>query len=257
MVTIRGDTLIGKVTITNMKGNIDRVWYQAAGSKRQLYTAVQLRSMVINAVSYKVINHYGFRFMLVEKEGYLNILRFREDGNFEFTQKLLYKIDGSLSEIAKLNFRKPIANFLNECDSLSKRIMNKELQYKDLETIVEEFNTCIANSKSIHVSKSEDKLIPVEIKDEPEPLNSDRLSLNEFLHRSDKLSLDELLQQIKDGIEERKSGTTDTSAIIGDIEHKISQGEKVPAYLINALKSTIGSDTVLIELVNRMESHLN
>ena len=213
VVTLKGDTLNGEISFSNIEGKVDKVWLRQNNNKRQLFTALQVRSLRVDSVDYKVVNYGGYRFMMVEKSGYLSLLKFRSPGSFSFDQTLLYKLDGNATEIPILNFRKPMAIFLSDCDEVSTRIRNRELQSKDLNRIIDEFNFCIERKTN------ENAQTPVFTEDE----------------KQRKEMLLELVTKLKGSTKANDGNSQDFLAIVYDLESKIKSGSQIPSYLIRCV----------------------
>ncbi len=240
VITLRGDTLIGRVTFSNADNKIERLWFQSGIKKRQLFVATQLKSVMVDSTNYKIVNYSGYRFMEVEKEGYLSILKFRLPGSFAFTETLLYKRDGKMVEMPLMGFRKPIGSFLSDCKEVSAKVRLKELGRKDLYQIVNEFNLCIDHGSEKDADLSN--------------INPNELVVEEPVYGSDPNSeLDMLIKQLKARFKYSNIKSKDFTTILQDIELKIDQDLEVPEYLINSLRSITKGNTDLIEMINKIE----
>lgn len=243
LITVRGDTLIGRITFSNAESKIERLWFQSGTNKRRLFVATQLKSVMIDSIDYKIVNYNGYRFTEVQKEGYLSILKFRLPDSFAFTETLLHKRDGTIIEIPLMGFRKPIGSFLSDCKEVSAKVRLKELGPKDLHQIVDEFNLCIDGGIEKDTGLSD--ISPVEaVAEEP-------------ISRIDRSSeLDRLLKQLKTRFKYSNLKSKDFTTILRDIQLKIDQSVEVPEYLINALKSTTKGNADLLEIIDKIERSL-
>ena len=244
LVTTKGDTLRGEIRFSNIEGNIDRLWYYPGEEKRRLFLATQIRSLEIDGVKYKVINYTGYRFMKVEKEGYLNVLKFRIEGSPSFSQPLLYKLDGKMMEVPILNFKKPMSAFLYECEGVATKIRNKIYEKKDLDTIINEYNSCIERRTAVN-NTTASTISMVETSDTKEDAQNEVIPALQ------------IIDQLRSIFKAQDGNSSDFDAIVKDVESKIKSGEAVPSYLINALKSSVDSNDELQNLIQQLERELN
>lgn len=239
IVTLKGDTISGEVIFSSAKGNIDKLFFRPPGGKKRAYQAIELRTLYHEGSHFKILRYQGYRFMKIQKSGYLSLLKFRDERGIDFNRTLLYKMDGQMRELPRLNFKKPMANFLSDCDLVALRVKNRELQLKDLNEIVDDYNLCIQErTEKRGLESSQDK------RDEPETISD---------NNSEAYSI---ISDLKETYANEGAKTGDFEAIIGDIEGKLEENETVPPYLIQALKESISGSKDLEKLVKDLEKEL-
>ncbi len=226
LVTTRGDTVKGEL----------KLMFYAAEKKVQVknedgknvYSILNTKSFTYGNEIYKPVKGpYGYAFMKLLKPGYLSLLTFQVDKSTSYDGRFLLKADGDGMEVPNLGFKKQMSKFLGDCDALKVKLDQDVYSKKDLETIVDEYNNCIA-AKTTDVEKK--------ISTEKEK-------------GTKSTSWDTLTESINQHADfEGKATALEMTA---DIKSRIQRGEKVPNFIIDGLKSTLSQQPDLKEVLEK------
>lgn len=231
LVTAKGDTLKGKVKML-VNGLDKRVQVTQSDKKKQTFTILQIRSFYLQGENYRPVKFAdSYVFMKLLKQGYLSLYAFQMKGQLTYDGRYLLKMDNQGMEVPNLGFKKGMARFLSECPELTTQIEDGNRGYKELDKIIDEFNTCI-NTKTNALAYS--------------PTNADaRVSVN----------LDHwnaLEAKVQNSSLPEKNDALD---MIKDIKNKLGKGEQVPKFLTEALKGALKNDeTLTADLAKAMET---
>lgn len=226
LISTRGDTLRGQINF-QWFGKIEQATVK--GAKKETLPASQVRIIFRKGNTFKPVQHDGsIRFMQILSDGYLSLLGFQPDGTLNYDGRLLQKRDGSRIEVPTIGFKKQMANFLKDNEVLAKKIQDGELDRKDLDKIIADYNGSIIGQFPVPSDKPTDQ--PAEI--------------------SKAKMLNELLEEVTISNLDTKQEALD---IISDIDEKIKNKKTVPPYLINALKSNLKPNQAL---TNKFEAFL-
>ena len=137
-VTVRGDTLRGKVTLLSFE-KIDQV--QVKNDKKTTLTALQIRAVKFNGNIYRPVTYDSkLRFMKVLRDGYLSVLAYQTTPtNSSYDGILLMKADGAMMENPRLAFRRAMPEFLKDpvlADSIEAGLLTRN----DLMHVVDQYN---------------------------------------------------------------------------------------------------------------------
>ena len=211
VVTVKGDTLRGKVTLLSFE-KIDQV--QVKTEKKINLTALQVRTVRYNKETYRPVTYDGkLRFMKVLRDGYLSVLAYQTTPtNSAYDGMLLMKADGEMMENPRLGFRKAMPPFLND-RALGDSIDAGLLTRNDLFHVVDQYN------RNIKVSTL------ARMREVVAGTAADRSVMNLI----GKMMLD--AQSIPG--ESRK----EIQDILEDIKWKAGNGLRVPPYMTRALRS--------------------
>ena len=227
IVTTKGDTLRGRVSFQQI-GNIEQVLVK--GDKRQTFSSMQIRIANVKGQAYKPIQFSGkVQMMQVVTNGYLSLLAFQPPGVMNYDGRLLALRDGRMLEVPTIGFKKHLSAFLSDDADLAQKIKEGELERKNLDAIIEAYNTFIEKNTEINdqKTKEEDKTkIKLEALEE----------IKEAITTSDMESKDETLE------------------MLNEVKDKISTGKSVPQYLSNALLDKLQFDP---ELIKKLEGILH
>ena len=126
----------------------------------------------------------------------------------EYDAQYLVKATGKALEVPNLKFRKQVAIFLGDCDSIEQKLEAKKLGKNSLNLVVDEYHRCIENQTKVAFAESIDpRLIAIgELRNKVEGNHS-------FLSRNDALD------------------------VLNDMHDKIKENKKVPNYLAESLRS--------------------
>lgn len=176
-----------------------------------------------------------FKFVLLIKEGFLSLYRYSSTHRTDdFGLGVIQKFGSeSLPVPGFIGFRNQMANYLSECNRLSKRIEAKELKRKDLDYIIEEFNSCVSTQQSDEKAISQPaNLSPKKLVSLDQDLSNDFVTLLKYSEKvEDKAAVGDMFK---------------------DLIAKLESGEKLPDYLVTALKNAIAKDDKLLEVLNKI-----
>lgn len=183
---------------------------------KETYKVFQVESVRMDGNDYKMVTYQNKKvFGQVLKEGPLSLLYIRPENSHQFTLQYFDK-KGEYLEVPNINFKKIVSDFLSDCPDLAVRIENKELKSADLDQIIDNYNrTCGTTDAS---------LPPPQVK-------------------------------ISSSVNEPSKSLNELSQLIIDIQAKLDNNEKVPSYLVEALKSYSEKDInkEIKELIKRIE----
>ncbi|MEQ1584799.1 MAG: hypothetical protein ABL895_02905 [Cyclobacteriaceae bacterium] len=221
LITSKADTLYGKVRILSYD-LMDRVQLEA-GKKKETFTALQVLSVSIDSQLYKPVK-YENKILLMKllKSGYLSLYAFQMENQTRYDGRFLLKLDGTGTEVPNLSFKKFMENFLKDCNTIALKIKSGELTRKDINKIIDEYNTCMKNQVTTPpVVEGNETLLAIEsmIK---------KIEAEEFPSKKDALDL------------------------LRDIQGKVSKNESVPNYLTEGLKSYLSNVPSLTEDLNKL-----
>lgn len=216
VVTIKGDTLWGKVRYYNNSG----VKYTGSSSKYVQLTPVEGKKSthdILKTISFKMDNEIyhtikfdeGYTFMKLIKTGYLSLYGYQMENQTTWDGRYFVKKDGALLDIPNLGFKKRVPRFLADCPDVVKDVESGVLGRSDLSKLVDAYNACI-----------DWKSNPKPLKESPAggawaDLATAVTSLPDF---------------------DKK---TDAMEMIREVQSKVSKNEAVPSFLINGLKDAL------------------
>jgi len=229
IVTLQYDTLYGEVELLLPSDTYEELSFSNDDGKRRL-KAYQILAASEDSVIYKPVKHAGkYRFMEEVIEGYLGLYMFRLDGSFDFGAQYLLKKTRDGLEVPNFSFRKLVTDFLSDCESVMKKIEDRTYRKADLNQIVNEYNACI-NAVETPADK-------------------------ETIMAEGDASKVELIQAIRTKLGSEING--ELKILLNDIESKIKKNQKVPGYLIGALKDQTEALDKVNEEVTQLVEKLN
>jgi hypothetical protein len=122
-----------------------------------------------------------------------------------------------------------MTRFLSECPDVTARIEGGDLNRKNLEQMIDEFNTCINSRTAAH-----DKVVA------------------RYTEQSKKMSAWDVLEE-KIKAKQDFTGKQDALEMITDIKGKIQRNEKIPNFLLEGLKSSLAEANLPQELENALK----
>ena len=229
LVTTKGDTLRGEVKPL-IYGTDKKVQITEAGKKKAIYSLFQTKSYSLKGETYQPVKGpSGYTFMKLIKSGYLSLYAFQSDNQVNFDGTFLLKKDGEGIELPNLSFKKGMKKFLDDCPSVADKIDNDELNKKDLDKIVNEYNSCIENRTVDH-----SKIIAKRAE------QSKNMTAWDVLEAKVKTQPD-------------FEGKNNALEMIGEIKTKISSSQKIPNFLLEGLKSSLRGEEFKTELENALK----
>jgi hypothetical protein len=131
-------------------------------------------------------------------------------------------------EVPNLTFKKSLSEFLSDCEDVSAKVKNGDYSKKDLDQIISEYNTCIGKRTTGAVAEKVDN---------PKLQN-----------------IDVLMRSIE--AKEDFSTKKDALDILKDIRSKAANGEAIPGYLMEGLKSNLSGQADLNETLEKLIASL-
>ncbi len=230
VITNKGDSIYGKMKFLSYD-LLDRV--QVTNEKKVILTAMQVKKIVLDGELYKAARlGNAIRFMKVIKTGYLSLYAFKPENQTGYDGRMLIKMDGKYIEAPNLAFKKVLIDFLEDCESVTSKIKSGEFGRRELELIIDSYNTCL---------KGKDPAISKEAIAITEPLKK-KIEALEALNIKNKAS--------------KNPQANDASELIGDIIIKVKKGDTVPKYQIEALKTFLATLPDLTTELNEVLSLL-
>ncbi|MTI39796.1 hypothetical protein [Fulvivirga lutimaris] len=226
LVTTSADTLHGEIAIELPMERYEELTIKNDDSK-QRFKAYQVIEFEHKGQKYKTVKHAGvYRIMLVDSDGYLSQFRFRADQGYEFASVFLLKTDGESLEVSNLTFKKSLAKFLEDCETVVDDLENKKYKRSDLDQIVADYNSCINE-------KTANKLTSETTSETSTSVSHPGIPI-----------IESILKKI--------DTTSDLSAMLNDIKSKLSKGENVAGYLKSALKEQAAGQENIKEEVDQL-----
>ncbi|MBL7841391.1 MAG: hypothetical protein JNJ75_14710 [Cyclobacteriaceae bacterium] len=226
VVTIKGDTLQGKVKYFNGTG----VRYAGAGSKyiqliphegkKRTFQVLEVISFKMNDDIYHTIKHVDtYTFMKVMQSGYLSLYAYQLENQTTWDGRYFVKRDGSMLEVPNLGFKKRVEQFLADCPDVVKKVEAGDLARSNLKELVDEYNACV------HL-----KTFP---KTEKSPAQTAWSNLESAVKNlSD-------FEKKKDALE-----------MIHEVRTKLGKNETIPSFLISGIKDALKDQSAVQESLN-------
>lgn len=212
-VLTKGDTVRGELSILTYD-LIDRIQIKGNG-KKQMLTALQVRRIMIDQKIFQPVRMDNkIRLMQLHVPGFLSLYGFAMANQSVYDGRFLVKLGGESLEVPNLAFKRVMTTFLEDCPSVVKKIKDGAWGKNELDSIVLEYNRCVAQKPGNPGFEQVTK------KDE------DRLKKIEVLRAKVSASAIGSKQDITD--------------LLMDISQKIEKHQPVPNYLVGSLKSYLG-----------------
>ena len=228
-VTQRGDTLRGRVNFQQV-GKIEQV--SVKGETKHNLSSIQVRMASLKGKIYKPVQFSAsVQMMEVMIDGYLSLMAFRPPNLMSYDGRLLLLRDGRALEVPSLGFKKYVSKFLSDDPELAEKIDHGDLDRKDLDKIVADFNSFVGKKTQI-------------LRERTEVVENQKSKLE---------MIDELRVEIeKSDIDAKK----DLLDMLVEMKDKIANQKSVPAYLSNALKENLKAKPALLEKFEKLLSDL-
>lgn len=223
LITLKGDTLIGKTSVSSNKSTAVQTVSIKIGKDKQYFKVYEIKSLIRGEDNYYTIKVNGiYQLGLLVKEGYLSIYKIMDSEvatSSAFEIAILIKKDGSQLVVPNLVFKKHMSIFLSDCKRVAKGFDDKTYKRSNLEIIVDDYNACI--------EENEKRAKPLKIVAKKDA-NPDKVALVEIL-----------IQEIKaDGNLPEMETVID---MLNDLAEKMKTDVKIPSYLDNALRDSLKS----------------
>ena len=220
VITAKRDTLVGEVKPI-LYGPEKKVQVTTADRKKTTLPITQTTAYVYKGERFEPVRtDKGYTYMKVIRPGYLTLYAFQMENQMTFDGLYLVKRDGTRTEVPNLSFKKVMTRFLSDCSSVSTRIDQGDLNKKDLNEIVDQYNLCIT-------ARTRDASAAMTRRQEQAKKAS---------------PWDDLEEKVK--AEADFDGKKDALDMIAEIKGKISRSEKIPNFMLEGLKSSLPQPTL-------------
>ncbi len=228
-VTSKGDTLRGRVKILTYD-LLDRMQV-TVDKKKKIYTALQVKALSVDGVTYHTVKYdKGYRYMKLIKSGFLSLYGFRLPNQSSYDGQYLLKKDGTGMEIPNLTFKKSMANFLSSCDEVESRIKNGDLGRRDVDQIIDRYNSCL----QFKTEKNKIEAVP-----EPTPIESEKM-----------MAINSIISKVEGSAD--FSSKNDALDLLKDMRSKVGRNEILPNYLTKEIKNSLGAQPQFAEELDKL-----
>lgn len=220
VLTTRGDSLTGEVK-PMLYGPEKKVQLTAADGEKSSISLFDIRAFSHEGdIFHPVKGENGYVFMKLLQPGYLSLYAYQPENQTRFDGLFLKKLDGERMVVPNLGFRKYMSQFLEDCPDVAERIKEGDLGKRDLLNVIDAYNSCIENRTVDHQSV--------------------------IASRQEKISKISAWDSLEENIREKTfSEKTNALEMIAEIRKKIQRQEKIPNFLIEALRNSV-KDTGLV-----------
>tara|TARA_R110000796_G_scaffold252627_1_gene388926 strand:- start:7274 stop:8056 length:783 start_codon:yes stop_codon:yes gene_type:complete len=236
LTKLSGETMTGDVQLL---ANSDGMPYAVVKNGRDKETVELFSIKDISIPEFGLIKPIKigeqYRFGLIVSEDYLSVYKYSTSNRMDdFGMIALQKFGGAAFALPGIvGFKKLMSDYLSDCPEVSDKIDEKELKRNDIDQIVKDYNGCIALKNSV----------------EQKPISYYQASASKIPESKQTMLKDfETLLKYSEKVEDKDSVTD----MFSDFSSKLNKGEKVPEYLINAIKNAIKNDEKLMELMNKI-----
>ena len=235
VVNLKSDTIYGKVVIHIRKGQMQSVSVKTEEDKLNFKVYQVLAVATDDGSIYhtkKILEKYQFAKLVYPGYASYYLYSSEEVAADKFTQQVLIKPDGQHVTFSSLAFRKRVAEFLGDCEAVQLKIEEGEYKRKDLEAILDEYNSCIISQTEMRAQA---------IAKAPTLSTSEQAKIDAFAGFVQKVAkMDEF------------NGNKELMDMLNDVQSKLTDKESIPGYLKGAIKEQFGDQTDLVEEFDRL-----
>ena len=233
ILTTKGDSLTGTVKMFNNGPEI-KAQVITAEKKRVNVPLLQVKMISYEGEVYRPQRGPdGYTFMKLLKEGYLSLYAFQLKNQTTYDGLFLVKRDGTMIEVPNINFKKALKKFLGDCAEVASKVEAGEYTKRDLDRVIDEYNTCIADLTTARGTIKKNTVHAV----------SETPAKAAAPEQENWASLAKKVQALPDFSEK-----ADALEMIQEITNKLSRGEKVPNFMIEGLRSSLKDTQATQEL---------
>jgi hypothetical protein len=227
-VTVKGDTLKGRTKILTYD-ILDRVQV-VVNNKKKVFTALEVRSVFKDGAMYHTIKYdKGYQFMKLLKPGFLSLYAYRMPNQSGYDGRFLVKKDASSMEVPNLTFKKSMANFLESCKEVQERIKSGDLGRRDLDQIIDRYNSCL----QFDIEKKVEK--PVVISE----AESEKM-----------IAVNSLISKVE--VSSDFAEKADVLDLLKDLRTKVGRNEILPNYISKDIKRYLSAQPQFAEDVEKL-----
>jgi ribosomal protein L14E/L6E/L27E len=214
ILTARGDSVTGEVKPL-LHGPNKKVELMSADDEKTSYSIFEVRAFSHEGDIYHPIKgDQGYVFMKLIQPGYLSLYAYQPENQTRFDGLFLKKMDGENMVVPNLGFRKYMSRFLEDCLQVAEKVKTGELGKKNLTDLIDAYNACIDRRTITHdeiIASRQEQAAKISAWDSLE----EKILQKDFSERNNALEM------------------------IGEIRKKIQREEKIPNFLIEALKNSL------------------
>lgn len=153
LVNNLNDTIYGKITFPKSDG-VEKLLIKNEDGKDELSVGKVLFASVKGESYRRIRIGDQYKMMKVEVSGFLSFLRFRNEGEFEFSGNYLLKKSGESIAVTSIGFRKKAAKFLVECQQLVEELEAKKYSYRQIDEVVSRYNQlCVQPQETVDTTQ--------------------------------------------------------------------------------------------------------
>lgn len=211
VVTLKGDTLWGKVRYYSNSGNSSKyVQLTPAQGKKSTHEVLKTISFRMNDEVYHTIQfEQGYTFMKLLLPGYLSLYGHQAENQTNWSTQYLVKKGGSFLAVPNIGFKKRVSQFLEDCPAVANEVEAGISGKTEILKIVNDYNACTA------------------LKTNPQPAQKSP-GIETWASLATKVKALPDFDKKPDALE-----------MIREIQNKVSANETVPAFIINGLKDAL------------------
>lgn len=227
IVTINNDSIYGKVSLYNYKGQQIQL---KRGKEKDNFKPHQIKQMIYKDDVYhpiKIRNQYQLAKLLMP--GYLSLYKFSEDPHapiLNFDTPVLVKITGEHLEIPNKGFKAGMGEFLQDCEVVVSNLETKKYKRNNIEPLVTDYNKCISENTSVVKNT----------------IAEEKINVKKII------GFESIKERIMDS--SKIQNKDDVIEMLTDVQSKIETNNTIPTYLINTLKKTLSADADLLSMFN-------
>lgn len=231
VITLQGDTLTGKAHISTNTNLVQAITLKK-GKDKWYFKAYELKSVIIDEETFHTLKvEDKYQLGLLQKEGYLSWYKYmgsEETSSREFDTSILIKRDGTQLIVPNLGFKKQVSKYLEDCPTVSNKFLDKIYKKSDLDLIIEDYNSCIAENTEVLRTQQ----------------------FNQALTQDKIKKVDTLAKAVRDD-----GSLTDQENVLEmlkELSIKVRSDSNIPSYLKDALRTSLKGNANFTKQINQI-----
>ena len=229
------DTIYGKVSLHIRKGQLQQVSVKNDDGRENFQVYQVLGCRTEDGSIYhtkKILGKYQFAKLVYP--GYASYYYYttEEMTTESFTEPVLIKPDGEYVTFSALAFRKRVSEFLGDCEAVKLKIENGEYKRKDLEKILDDYNSCISSQTEMRALAKAGK---------PSLSGDEMANVEKFSRFINKVA-----------VNKEFNGDEELMEMLNDVKEKLSTKAPIPGYLSGAITDKLKDHQTLIKEFNTL-----
>jgi hypothetical protein len=225
VITLKNDTIYGKVKIINSQGSSQLITVKN-GKEKTNFKVYQIKSVDTSKGEFHTLKiREQYQLARLIKSGYLSYYKFSDDenSNSSYDTPILIKRSGSQKEVSNIGFRKHIGQFLSDCEVVKEKFDSNAYSKNDLNQIIDDYNQCI-NDRTVAMNKTQ----------------------NIKTNRNNSVKqITTIINAINSS--ETSDNRSEIIDMLKDVQGKLKNGENIPSYLMGALKDKMSTTPRLLQ----------